>query len=157
MNVPTSLSRRPIAFLIALVFVAVVVTLFAVDRWGSESEDPAAPAVVNPDVTPNGDAVVPDGLELGRLTVKGGAFDSDELVLQVDQPTVLQMDNEDGTAYRFQIVGLVDPTAVAPSGETTIDFTDPNAGTFEGRLLPQSGENTLDTITVVIQNPDGSV
>ena len=67
------------------------------------------------------------------------------------------MVNEDGTAYVFQIEGLVDPTAVAPSGETTIDFADPDAGIFEGHLLPPSGEGSLDTIRVVVQEPDRSV
>ena len=158
MNANVSRDRRRFNRRVALVLVAVaaLALILLVRGWNAGEDSAVGAAVVNPEVTPSGDAVVPDGLETARLTVKDGKFGARELILQDNQPTILGLVNEDGTAYRFQIDGLIDPTAVAAGGETTIDFTDPDAGVYEGRLLPASGDTALATIRVVVQEPDGS-
>jgi hypothetical protein len=110
-----------------------------------------------PDASPQDLADVPQGLEEASLTIEGGRFAQRELILQQNQPTVLHVANHDGRDYQLQITpNLVDPTAVAATTVTQIEFTDPDAGTYQAKLLQPDTGNILATLNVEIETPMGN-
>jgi hypothetical protein len=99
---------------------------------------------------------VPVGLEKAKLTLKGGKFAESGLLLQQNQPTVLNIDNSDNQAYQLQFVpNLVGPTAIAAATTTQIEFTDPDRGIYEAQLLDPDTGQVMAKLTVEIETPAG--
>ena len=122
---------------------------------GDEDEEVATDREGIPTVTPTAVAALPDAIEEATLTIAGGAFGVDELVLQEDEPTVLHVVNADDRAYRFRIVeDLVTATPIAADGTTAVKFTTPLANVYEGQLLAAE-DDVVDTIRVVVQAAGG--
>ncbi len=108
-----------------------------------------------PETTPTALAALPGGVEETALTVQGGAFAVNELVLQEGEPTELDVVNGDGVPYRLRIGDLITPTPIDANGVTVVKFTTPIASTYEGQLLAAEGDEVLDTLRVVIRSPGG--
>lgn len=108
-----------------------------------------------PEAAPSSLDDLPDDIEEATLPIAGGAFEVDELILRVDEPTVLHVVNGDGRPYLLAIGDLLPASAIAADGITNVEFTTPNVRTLEGALLDVDGEAVLDTVRIVIQAPGG--
>ncbi len=139
--------------LLATALLAAVI--LAVLAYRDDNADVATEREDVPEITPTALAALPEGVEETSLTVEGGAFAVDELVLQEGEPTELHVVNSDAVPYRLRIGDLVTPTTIAADMVTEVKFTTPNANTFEGQLLAAEGDEVLDTLRVVIRSPGG--
>lgn len=119
-----------------------------------EEEEVAENPVLIPDTSPTAIADLPEEIEEATIEIASGEFGVDNLVLQEGAPTVLFVVNADDQPYRFQIVeDLLTATAIAAGTTTEINFTTPNAATYEGQLLGADTDEVLDTLDVVVQAP----
>jgi hypothetical protein len=111
---------------------------------------------IAPNVPENDLAKVPAGLEEATVTIENGTFAERDLSLQVNQQTVLNVNNRDDVVYQLQIVpNLVIPTQIGAATTTQLELTTPNAGTFEAQILGQDGK-VLATLPVNVETPDGN-
>ncbi len=94
-------------------------------------------------MTPGASDEIPEGIETATIEITDGAYGVDELLLQQDQPTVLDVVNNDDQAYTLEIADLVNDTEI-PAGAT--------AETYEGRLLAEDG-TVLSEMRVIVQAP----
>ena len=141
---------RPLLWLILLPL------LVALAACGDSDEELATEREGVPTVPPTTLAALPDDIGEATLAITGGAFGVEELLLQEDEPTLLHVVNNDDRAYRFRVVeDLVTLTPIAPRATTDVGFTTPKANVYEGQLLPAEGEETLDTVRVVVLGPGG--
>lgn len=122
---------------------------------GDEEEDVATEDLNIPEISPESQDEVSQGVEEVSLTIVDGAFSEDELVLQQLEPSVVIVTNEDDTAYQFRIEDLVSSQEIPASSETNVEFTTPNAGTYTGELLSEDGETVLAEITVDVVGTGG--
>ena len=137
-----------------VVFVPLLLGILA--GCADEEEEVATDREGIPTVTPTAVAALPDAVEEATLTIAGGAFGVDELVLHEGEPTVLHVVNADDRAYRFRIVeDLVTATPIAADGTTDVKFTTPLANVYEGQLLAAEGDDVVDTVRVVVQAAGG--
>lgn len=110
-----------------------------------------------PDVSLQALDDLPDGIEGAVVTIEGGAFSVEKLILQEDEPTVLTVVNQDDQAYRFQIVEtLLKATEIPANASTDIAFTTPNANVYEGQLLGPERSEVIATMVVTVQSPTGT-
>jgi hypothetical protein len=123
----------------------------------ANKEDVATnPITIAPDVPSQDLNQVPQGLEEARLTVGGGRFQENSLFIEQNQPMVLRIVNRDNQAYQLQIMpDLVSPMAIAAATTTQIEFTDPNAGIYEGQLLDPDTGQVVAKLTVDVEKPAG--
>ncbi len=121
------------------------------DEEAVATELPAIPPTLRP--SPDADQVLEQGIEGERLTVANGSFDVETLILQVQQPVVLTISNQDADAYRFGISSLLNPVTVTAGGTTMVEFTTPTEGEFEGRLYAAEGDEIVSTIQIQVQEP----
>ncbi len=134
-----------------------IVALFVVGFLvGCGGEEIATERESTIDVSPAAIASLPEDIEEASVTVANGMFGVDVIRLLEGVPTVLHVTNEDDRAYRLQIVeDLVTAAPIASNATTDIEFTTPNAGEFEGQLLPDEGDDVLDTVQVIVRSAGG--
>lgn len=87
-------------------------------------------------------------LEGAKLVVENGKPSPTELTLNTGDATVLHVVNRDDAAYQLSIANLVDQTAVAPKTTTTLGFTSPDSGRYDGYLKSADGADTLGQFTI---------
>jgi hypothetical protein len=112
----------------------------------------AVDRVAIPDASPTALDDLPDDIEEATVSIAGGAFGVDEIVLREDEPTVLRVDNRDDLGYFLGIGDLVPAAAIPARRVTEIQFTTPNAGVYEGRLVASDEATVLDTVRVIVQS-----
>ncbi len=147
--------RRPLLNWMLLGGALLAALILAVVALRGEDAELATGREDVPETTPTALGALPEGVEEATLTVEGGAFAVDELVLQEGEPTELHVVNGDAVPYRLRIGDLLTPTPIDANVVTDIKFTTPNANTYEGQLLPAEGDEVLDTLRVVIRAPGG--
>lgn len=112
---------------------------------------------VNTNPSPEQQANVPQGSEELDIKIESGEIDADNINLQINEPVMIHVDNQDGQAYSVQIVpNLVVASEIAASGITDVSLTtsEPGDFTLELRAADGSGE-PLDTVQVQVQSPSG--
>jgi len=90
------------------------------------------------------------------IEIEDGALTSDGIEVTQERPTVMTITNHDDVAYQFQIESLVSATLVPASDSVTIEFTTPVSEEYSASLLPESGGESLDTMTVQVTDPTGA-
>jgi hypothetical protein len=133
--------KPPLSYALGLTLLAVVLSLVACSN--SEADIARKPQVV-PEVSPGALPALSQGIEGTTLTITDARFETEPLVLQVNQPAVLSVVNRDNRAYRLQIDQLVD------------GFTAPKVGTYAGHLLEATNDTTLASLRVVVEAPSGA-
>lgn len=124
------------------------------DEETTVSED--NPVVEGAPPTVGSGETISESTEEVTVRVTGGTVDTDRLTLQVDEPVVIHVVNEDSQEYRLRIGDLVTETKILPAATTDVAFTTPNTAEIEGQLLPSTGDQPLDTFSVVVQGPSGN-
>jgi hypothetical protein len=121
-----------------------------------DSADEVADEVEGPpDASPTALGALPDDIEEASITVSDGGIEEDELELVKERPTILRVTNDDDVAYVLRINPLVNGETIAPGATTKVEFTTPVEGTYTGELLPVSGGDAVDTVTVEVINAAG--
>lgn len=90
-----------------------------------------------------------------NLIIEEAQFDTDGIDLQEDESTIILVSNQDSVSYIFRIEGLVNDMPVPANQETKIEFTQPNEGTYEAELVPETGGDAIDTLDVEVAPPEG--
>jgi hypothetical protein len=139
----------------ALVLTLLVVVLSLVACSNSEADIAGKPQAV-PEVSPGALPALPQGIEGTTLTIANARFETEEVVLQVNQPAVLSVVNRDNRAYRLQIDQLVDGQLIGSAITTRVGFTTPKVGTYAGHLLEATNDTTLASLRVVVEAPSGA-
>lgn len=134
------------------IVVAIALGPFLVAGCG-EDDEVAREREAVPSVTPTALAGLPGGVEVAELTIVDGEFDVGELILQEDEPTVLNIVNHDDRTYRFRIGDVLTPTEIAADTTTRLEFTTPNPNHSTGQLLAANTDDVLDEINVLILAP----
>ncbi|MDQ3043942.1 MAG: cupredoxin domain-containing protein [Chloroflexota bacterium] len=124
---------------------------------GDDDTEVADSQVVAPIGSPIAVDELDEGTEGATITIRDGGIVEEDLRLQKDQPTVLHIVNEDDSAYRFRINGLVTMVEIAAATTTDLEFTTPTVVSVDGELLPNDGasEDPIDTIQVDVQEVGG--
>lgn len=105
--------------------------------------------------TPTAGPLATDQPEQLDVTVSGGEFDTREIRVTVDVPTMMRVTNEDDRDYTLRIGNLVTETTL-PAGETVeVNFTTPSAEVVEAELLDGPGGEQIDRTVLVIREPGG--
>ena len=138
---------------LVLTLLAVVLSLAACSK--SEA-DIAGKHEVVPEVSPGALPALPQGIEGTTLTIANARFETEQLVLQVNQPAVLSVVNHDNRAYRLRIDQLVDGQPIAAATTTRVGFTTSKVGTYAGHLLEATNDTTLASLRVVVEAPSGA-
>lgn len=129
-----------------------VMILLLVSTCGDDSEVAEERDVV-PAVTPSALAALPEGVEVASIVIQDGEFQTSEIILQEDEPSVLSVDNQDDRAYRLQIGDLVTPTEIRANAVTEVKFTTPIPEEYEAELLAEEEDDVIATIPVVVISP----
>ncbi len=143
----------PLSYALGLTLLAVVLSLVACSN--SEADIARKPQVV-PEVSPGALPALSQGIEGTTLTITDARFETEPLVLQVNQPAVLSVVNRDNRAYRLQIDQLVDGQLIGSATTTRVGFTTPKVGTYAGHLLEATNDTTLASLRVVVEAPSGA-
>ncbi len=99
---------------------------------------------VVPRVTPRALATAPEGIEETTLTIADATFETEQILLQEDEPTVLTVVNRHNGVYGLGSEQLVDGEPIAAATTTRVSFTTPEVGAYAGHLL----EATSDTVAL---------
>ncbi len=133
---------------IALLLIALVV----LTGCGDESEVAEEREVV-PNVTAVALDALPEGVEVVDLLIEDGELQTEEIVLQEDEPTVLRVSNGDDQRYALRIGDLLTATEL-PAGEvTTVELTTPLPQEYVGELLTEEDEEVVDAVPVLVIAP----
>lgn len=119
---------------------------------GDEDDEVATDRLTVPEVTPGASDELPQGIETATIEITDGAFGVEELLLQEDEPTALDVVNNDDEDYTFQIADLVGDTLIPAGATVEVEFTTPTADTYTGRLLAEDG-TVLSEMRVIVQAP----
>lgn len=103
--------------------------------------------------SPTALAEMPQDINVARITIKDGAFSVEEVIVQQAEPSILNVENQDGRAYRFEIDDIVAPTDVAANTTTRVAFTAPKADRYTGKLLAVDSDAVIAQITVDVSAP----
>jgi hypothetical protein len=109
-----------------------------------------------PRVTPTALATVPEGIEGTTLTITDATFETEQLLLQEDEPTVLTVVNRDNRAYCLLIEQLVDGQPIDAATTTHVNFTTPEVGPYAGQLLEAISDTVLASLRVVVEAASGA-
>ena len=143
----------PLSSVLVLTLLAVVLSLAACSKSGA---DIAGKPQAVPEVSPGALPALSQGIEGTTLTITDARFETEPLVLQVNQPAVLSVVNHDNRAYRLRIDQLVDGQPIAAATTTRVGFTTPKVGTYAGHLLEATNDTTLASLRVVVEAPSGA-
>lgn len=134
--------------LIAIVLAALLV----LSACGDESEVAEERDAV-PSVTPVALDALPEGVEVVDVLIQDGEFQTDEIILQENEPTVLRISNQDDQRYALEIGDILTPAELEPNEVTTIEMTTPLPEEYVGELLTEDEEEVVDTIPVLVVAP----
>lgn len=130
--------------------------LLLVAACGDDDDDNVADQIEGDVIgSPTAAAGLPEDIEEVTIGITNGVFDDDGIELIAGRPTVLRVQNNDDVAYVLQIDPLVVGSNIPASDSVSIEFTTPEEETYEGELLPESGGEPLDTMTVDVVNATG--
>jgi hypothetical protein len=97
---------------------------------------------------------LPDEFVVVTVTVSDGSFNESRLQLPEEAPAVLRVKNNDRFSYHLRFVRNLTEDLVVRAGTTTsIEFTTPRSGFYEGRLLSPPGTSRLDALPIVVGSP----
>jgi len=105
--------------------------------------------------SPTAAAGLEEDIEEISIEITDGELDEDGIELIEERPTVLRIQNNDDVAYVLQIDPLVVGSVIPASDSIAIEFTTPVANEYIGELLPETGDEPLDTMTVQVVNAAG--
>ncbi len=142
-------ARRYIPLSLIGILLAALVLLPA---CGDESEVAEERDAV-PDTTPVALDQLPEGVEVVDVVIQDGEFQTSEIILQEDEPTVLRISNQDDQRYALEIGDILTPTELAPGEVTDIEMTTPLPEEYVGELLTEDEEEVVDTIPVLVVAP----
>ena len=136
---------------LAIMFCAFL--LFAVCR---DDDDNVADEIEGDVIgSPTAAAGLEEDIEEISIEIEDGEFTDDGIELIEERPTVLRVTNADDATYVLRIDPLVVGETI-PAGESiAIEFTTPASNAYTGELLPESGDEPLDTIRVEVVSAFG--
>jgi len=139
-NVSPSLSLDP--GLIAIVLVLTACSSSQLVASYLERDLAAPPTVVS---------ALPDAFVVVTVTVSNGQFDTLNVQIPEDTSTVLRVKNSDRTDYQLRFFhDLTEDLLIHARTTTSIEFTTPHSGSYEGRLLSPPGTRRFDTLPITV-------
>ncbi len=131
--------------------------IFVVACGDDDDDDDAADVAQDANEVFTGSPTASAGQEEGTeelvVVIEDGEFEDGDIELQVNQPTILLVENRDDEAYRLSIGDLVVNEGL-PAGTTVrVEFTTPVVEDYTAELLPGEGDETLDTMEVRVIGP----
>lgn len=136
--------------------VALGIAMIFVAACGDDDDDVADVAEDSDEVftgSPTASAGQDEGTEELVVVIEDGEFEDGDIELQVDQPTILVVENRDEEAYRLTIGDLVVGEALPAGTATRVEFTTPVVEDYTAELLPAEGDEALDTMEVRVIGP----
>ena len=121
----------------SLIWIALAATLLSMllTACGDDDAVEAKHQELSLNATPAASADASAGVNTVTLTIKSGKFEQDELVLLQNRPTKLYIQNKDDSDYEFEIVNMVKQAKIDGNHETVLEFTTPNEGFYNARLV----------------------
>lgn len=90
-----------------------------------------------------------------EITISDGDFDSREIRVVAQVPTMMRVTNEDDQSYVLRVGDMITETEI-PSGETVdVDFSSDVPETYEAELLDGPDGEVVATTTFVVAEPGG--
>jgi hypothetical protein len=88
-----------------------------------------------------------------EVTIHNGSFGEDEIELQEQHASVINVVNHDDTAYMLEIEELVAGSPIAAGSTTRVELTSGTSGSYTATLMAQGSTDALDTMTVQVVAP----
>ena len=106
--------------------------------------------------SPTAAAGLEEDIEEVSVEITDGELGEDGIELIEERPSILRVQNNDDVAYVLHIDPLVNGAAI-PAGESvSIEFTTPVSNDYTAELLPETGDEPLDTMSVEVINATGA-
>lgn len=105
--------------------------------------------------SPTAAAGLEEDIEEVSIEITDGELSEDGVVLIEERPSILRVQNNDDVAYVLRIDPLVVGSVIPAGDSTSIEFTTPVSNEYTGELLPETGDEPLDTMTVEVISPIG--
>jgi hypothetical protein len=135
----------------------VVCAVLLVTACADDDDDDVADEIEGDVIgSPTAAAGLEEDIEEVSIEISDGELAEDEIELTEERPTVLRVTNHDDEAYVLRIDPLVTETMIPAGDAIAIEFTTPAAETYTGELLPESGDEPLDTMRVLVNNAAGN-
>jgi hypothetical protein len=144
--------HRALVRSLAVVFCAMLLVTACQDDEADEVADSIEGDVIG---SPTAAAGLEEDIEEVAIEIDGGDLVQDEIELTQERPTVMTVTNHDDVAYMLRIDPLVTDTAIPAGDAVSIEFTTPTVDEYTGELLPESGGDPLDTMSVQVTDPAG--
>ncbi len=96
-----------------------------------------------------------EDIEELSIEITDGELSEDGIELIEERPTVLRVQNNDDVAYVLRIDPLVADTVIPANDSISVEFTTPVSNEYTGELLPETGDESLDSMTVEVLSPIG--
>jgi hypothetical protein len=137
---------------LAVVFCAMLLVTACQDDEADEVADSIEGDVIG---SPTAAAGLEEDIEEVAIEIGDGDLVQDEIELTQERPTVMTVTNHDDVAYMLRIDPLVTDTVIPAGDAVSIEFTTPTVDEYTGELLPESGGDPLDTMSVQVTDPAG--
>jgi hypothetical protein len=144
--------HRALVRSLAVVFCAMLLVTACQDDEADEVADSIEGDVIG---SPTAAAGLEEDIEEVAIEIDGGDLVQDEIELTQERPTVMTVTNHDDVAYMLRIDPLVTDTVIPAGDAVSIEFTTPTIDEYTGELLPESGGDPLDTMSVQVTDPAG--
>jgi len=145
------LNRAVLTRMVALVCSAILLFTACQDDTDEVAEQIEGDVIGSPEAANE----LEEDIEEISIEITDGELNEDGIELIEERPTVLRVQNNDDVAYVLRIDPLV-AGAVIPAGDSiSVEFTTPVQNEYTGELLPESGDEPLDTMTVEVLSPLG--
>jgi hypothetical protein len=144
--------HRALVRSLAVVFCAMLLVTACQDDEADEVADSIEGDVIG---SPTAAAGLEEDIEEVAIEIDDGNLVQDEIELTQERPTVMTVTNHDDVAYMLRIDPLVTDTAIPAGDAVSIEFTTPTVDEYTGELLPESGGDPLDTMSVQVTDPAG--
>jgi hypothetical protein len=144
--------HRALVRSLAVVFCAMLLVTACQDDEADEVADSIEGDVIG---SPTAAAGLEEDIEEVAIEIDDGDLVQDEIELTQERPTVMTVTNHDDVAYMLRIDPLVTDTAIPAGDAVSIEFTTPTVDEYTGELLPESGGDPLDTMSVQVTDPAG--
>jgi hypothetical protein len=144
--------HRALVRSLAVVFCAMLLVTACQDDEADEVADSIEGDVIG---SPTAAAGLEEDIEEVAIEIGDGDLVQDEIELTQERPTVMTVTNHDDVAYMLRIDPLVTDTAIPAGDAVSIEFTTPTVDEYTGELLPESGGDPLDTMSVQVTDPAG--
>ena len=102
-------------------------------------------------------SALPDEFVVVTVTVSNGQFNAPNVQIPEDTSTVLRVRNRDRTDYQLRFFhDLTEDLLIRARTTTSIEFTTPHSGFFEGRLLSPPGTRRFDALPIAVSPRSGA-